>query len=84
MSAEIHRLTETGPVLEPPADIIEKLEMLLTRARAGELKYFAFACIAANGDTGNGWAKGCGNAHEVVATVARLYHRVMTEDAEGG
>lgn len=80
MSAQVHRLTAAGPVIEPEQGVIEMFRELLARAERGEIRAAA-ACYADGGDGVNTWIEpGCAPAALMVAAATRLQYRVMQMD----
>jgi hypothetical protein len=77
MMAEVHRLTNAGPIVEPVAEIIEELEKLLAEARAGEIKGFAYFLVDGADCVGTNWVSGCARCNDMVAGVARLHHTIL-------
>jgi hypothetical protein len=78
MSAEIHRLTNAGPVIgEPEKDIVEMLEELMERAKAGALRGFGYFLVDGANSVESGWADGCASADGMVSGASKLQHRVL-------
>lgn len=75
MTAEVHRLTGAGPIIEPEPEIIAELEGLLARAMAGDLKGFGFFTVSGMDLVGTGWVPGCARENDMVSGAARLAHR---------
>ena len=74
--AEVTLLRGYGPVVgSPPQDVIELCEDLLSRARRGEIKGFAFAGIDSGGSVIWKWAGGVASVSELLAAIARLQHK---------
>lgn len=76
MTAEIHRLTNAGPILEPDKEIVELLERLLGEAKAGDIKGFGFFLVNGVDTVSTGWKSGCAPINGMVAGAARLNFRV--------
>ncbi len=55
MSAEVHRLTPAGPIIEPESEVIEKLSHLLEKAQRGEIKGIGFFYVTGDNGTVSGW-----------------------------
>lgn len=77
MSATIHRLTDAGPITEPVVSVIEMLEELLTRAKAGEIKGFGYFLVDGADTSATAWASGIACGNDMVAGAAKLQHRVL-------
>ncbi len=82
MSAEVHRLTPAGPIIEPESEVIEKLSHLLEKAQRGEIKGIGFFYVTGDNGTVSGWTPGCASADLMITGVSRLFHRVMSSDNE--
>ena len=82
MSATLHRLTGAGPILEPIPDIIEELERLLEKAKAGDIKALAYFLIDGADGITTGWCSGCASMHQMICGASRLQFRIMKTDSE--
>ena len=80
MSAEVHRLTGAGPIIEPEPSIIARLEELLDRARKGEFKGFGYIAVGHDDRTLESWVPGCAQSSHMVASVSRLWFAMMKAD----
>lgn len=65
---------------EPVADVVERLEMLLQRAREGELHGLAFVTVVDNA-VGHGWV-GNAECHRMLAGAAILQYRMAKDSDE--
>lgn len=81
MSAELHRLTAAGPVLEPPEDVLNLAQEMLDRARRGELKGLAVASVDMADSTSTNWASGCASGSLLLSAVTLLFGRVLIASA---
>lgn len=61
---------------EPVQDIIEELEMLLARAKVGELRAFAYAHVDGGSFSSTGWVAGTVDAVVLVGAVTRLHYKL--------
>ena len=77
MTAQVHRLTGAGPIIEPDAGIITELEALVVRAKAGEIKGFAMVVIDGADSVETWWAPGCARESTMVAGVGKLNQRML-------
>jgi ParB-like chromosome segregation protein Spo0J len=81
MSAEVKQLRAVAR--EPVADVVQRLESLLARAKAGEIRQIAYAFAVSPVDT----RVGCSDAsdlpeflrHAMGAAISLLQHRWMRE-----
>lgn len=63
----------------PHPDLVEKLEDLLERARAGQIRGVVFGVASADGTIGTGWSHD-GSCHlALTAAAGALFHRAMEE-----
>lgn len=76
-SAEVHRLTGAGPLLEPDKDIIAMLETLLEEARTGAIKGIGFFIVDGADSVACQWESGCARINDMVSGAGRLNHRVL-------
>lgn len=70
---------------EPDADIIAKLEELLSMAKTGELRGFAYATIRPQLVLGTGWLGTAGTRYPLAAVIGMLstrYNNALLEGAE--
>jgi hypothetical protein len=61
---------------EPVQEVIDVLEMMLARAKAGELRAFAYAHIDGGGYGTTGWVIGTVDAGVLVGAVTRLHYKL--------
>lgn len=66
--------------MTPQPDVVATLEDLLARARAGEVRGVAVACSLTGRERATAYALGDGDYAHLVAGVAWLQHRLITED----
>lgn len=64
---------------EPNEEVVAKLEELMLEAKSGYLRAFAFARITSERHIIHGWCGSC-DAHDMIAGVAQLQHRLMTDN----
>lgn len=60
---------------EPVDDVIEVLEDLLARAKAGDLTGIAYALTEKDGKQGTGWVGAAGTRHPLGTALMMLNHR---------
>lgn len=60
---------------EPSPDIIQTLEMLLDRAKRGELSAIAYATVSPSGTKGTGWDGIQGTRDPLSSVIMMLQHR---------
>lgn len=82
VTAEIHRLTGAGPIAEPVASVIERLEELLDRARRGEIKGLGYFLVDGADSVSTDWLPGCACGNDMSAGAGKLFHRVMQTATE--
>lgn len=82
MSGKVHRLTDAGPIIEPPAEVVDKLRDLLARAERGEIKGLGFFVVSGADTVFTGWAAGCARSGLMVTGAALLQHRVIAADLD--
>ena len=75
------RVTATN---EPVQDIIDALEDLLERARAGEIRTLAYAHIDGGAVSTTGWVSGTVDAGLLVGAIARLQYNACKAWSEDG
>jgi hypothetical protein len=80
MTAEVHRLTGAGPVIEPNAEIITEIERLLVEARAGEIKGIGYFIVDGGDTVTTKLIGGCASANDMVSGAARLNYRLLKAD----
>lgn len=68
-------------VMEPDAELIAKLEQLLTDARSGHLRVMSYVLIDRDRAIGTGWV-GRGDHHDMTAGVSLLAYRYMGSDRD--
>lgn len=73
--AEVVTLRGEAVRAEPDADLVEHLEALLARARAGDLRAVAYATVDDAGTAGSGWSGVFGTRHPLGSAVLMLSHR---------
>ena len=61
------------PGAAPNVEVVERLEMLLERARAGEIAGLAYGYAEPPGDVGTGWVGG--NRMRLAAAVELMHYR---------
>lgn len=76
--AEIHRLTDAGPIIEPDPELVRILAELLEQAQAGSLKGFGVFYVDGADTVWSQIAGGCARSNDMVAGVAALYDEVIT------
>ena len=76
-------VTIPGGGREVDPEIVEKIEMLLKLAKAGELASFAFACVRRDRATLSGWVGASGEAGDTLKAITRLFFRYGRADEEG-
>ena len=77
MVAEVHRLTEAGPIIEPPAEVLAIARDLLRCAESGEVKGCAIAYVDGADTVVTLWDSGCASSSLMVAASAVLHGRIM-------
>ena len=77
MTATVHHLTEAGPITEPVKSVIDELEELLARAKAGEIKGIGFFVVNGGDGVATWWETGCASEAHMICGVSTLFHRVM-------
>jgi hypothetical protein len=69
---------------EPVQDIIDTLEELLERARAGEIRTLAYAHVDGGMVSTTGWVSGTVDAAMLVGAIARLQYNACKTWSEAG
>jgi hypothetical protein len=64
---------------EPNVEVIETLTRMLSEAMSGKLRAIAWVCVDDLGWQRYSWAGSC-KISSIITGVARLQHRIMTED----
>lgn len=64
---------------EPNEEVVERLKEMLKEAESGYLRAFSYARVTADRDIIHGWCGSC-DAHDMIAGVAQLQHRLMTDN----
>lgn len=65
---------------EPRRDVIERLQALLEKAQAGDLRDIAYCYVHTDGTVPLGWTGGGeGNRYAMVAAIALLQHDYLSE-----
>lgn len=83
MSAQIHRLTTAGPVIDgEQKDVVEMLEGLLADAKVGAIRGLGYFLVDGAGGVASAWAPGCASLDEMVSGASKLHHRVMRAATE--
>jgi hypothetical protein len=67
----------------PSAEILDDLEMLMARAKAGTLIGFAYATCNEDGSQATGWSGEAGSRHPLGTAVMMLQHRYASAMVEG-
>lgn len=75
--AEIIGLPGVVSNFDPDHDLIEFLELLLKKARAGAIVGIAVATVGPQEDMGTGW-KGSATSRTTAAAVGLLHHRFFS------
>lgn len=77
MTAEVHTIHGGKATLpgEPDADVVECIEMLLDRAKRGDLVGIAYAAVHNNGEQATGWVGGAGTRHSIGTSIMILFQR---------
>lgn len=70
------------PLYTPVPEVIECLEELLARAKAGEVRAVALAYVLPEGITGTAWNSGAASRHELTSAIAQLEFRHMAQVME--
>lgn len=65
---------------EPDAETVEKLEWLLAEARSGNIRGLIYGAVTHERSLVNGWV-GNADSHDMVAVAAKVFHQVMSADA---
>jgi hypothetical protein len=77
VSGQVNNVVPLGRIVgtnEPVQDVIEELEMLLERARAGEIRAIAYALVDGGGISTTSWVIGTVEAAVLVGGIARLQY----------
>lgn len=69
---------------EPITEVITTLEELLERARAGEIRTFAYAIVDGGNASITGWVSGTVNAAMLVGAISRLQYTACKSWADSG
>jgi len=64
--------------LQPQANVIAKLEQLLERAKAGQIRAIAFTFVKPGGWLCDGWEDDSGTVHLLMAGISYLQNRFAT------
>lgn len=81
--AEVVGLRGAVPVGAPVAEVVEVLEDLLERARAGRLRAVAYVAVGADGAVGTGWkVPPEGGGHAVASGILTLGWRYAASGAQ--
>ena len=84
---DIKKMAEVKPLTAPVSTVIEVLEELLERAKAGDLKSIAVCYTTKAGNVGNTWATGPYTSIYLGCAVAMLSHdyiQAMSESEATG
>jgi hypothetical protein len=77
VSADVHRLTGAGPIIEPVAPVIARLRQMLAEAEAGEIKGIGYFTVRGNDAIRTGWVSGCADRVQMLAGGRLLDYRVV-------
>ena len=79
--AEVVKLrADCGDGAEPSTELIEVVEDLLRRARAGDIQAICYATVRGNGNVSTGWhGADLGHTHKMAAGISFLEHRFHAE-----
>lgn len=78
MSDIIKLVPKTSEATGPDAEVIERIEELLERARRGDIVGIAYAVIEQNNGMGTGWCGGHGTRDRIGMAVGILNHRYIS------
>jgi hypothetical protein len=79
MNSQVVSIHGATPHGEPVAEIVETIESLLARARAGDIQAFAFALAHTEGNGfANGWDGNAGTRDQLGSAIAHLSHRYFS------
>ena len=82
VTADVHHLTRSSPIVEPQPDVIKLLRDLLAEAEKAEIKGFGFFVVDGADVVSTGWATGCARKNDMVSGAATLQARMMQKQLE--